>query len=70
MEILLKLWDRILDITKLKIEREGWMKLEVGVGKYKKIYKLGGRLFDTREYMISKFTEKSKQIMTKILSLK
>ena len=46
------------------------MKREVGVGKYKKIYKLGGRLFDTREYMISKFTEKSKQIMTKIVSLK
>ena len=28
-----------------------------------------GRLFGTREYMISKFTEKSKQVLTKILSL-
>ena len=32
MEILLKFWDRTLDITKLKIEGKGWIKLEGGGG--------------------------------------
>ena len=50
------------------------MEVEGGGGKgglesVKKNNKPGGRLFDTREYMISKFTEKSKKIMTKIISL-
>ena len=58
----------LLDIPKLitegKVEKIG-----CGLGKFLKINNLEERLLRIQEYMISKVNEKSKQIMTKNLSL-